>query len=109
MNAMLAVVLPDEAGSYQYFIENVNCPSCQTVTWKTEQLFGILKDNMFNRKQQRTTKCANGCGREPHIGSDHSYIHPVRWEDFVGNEDGYIKLATALKENAGDFNVSKVM
>ena len=43
-NAVLAVVLPDESGNYEYFMEyNADCNS---TTYKTDRLFAILKENM---------------------------------------------------------------
>ena len=107
-NAALAVVIPDERGSYDYFIQPSNCPHCNTVTWRTDQLFKVLSVNMFNKKQPNKIRCTSGtCGREPHTGNDHSYIHPVKWDDFIGNINSYIKLATDINQNIGNYNIVK--
>lgn len=107
-NAMLAVVLPDEYGSYQYLIEQSPCPHCKTETWKTETLFNILKENMFNRKQPKRSRCVDGiCGSNFHINNDHSYIHPVRWDHFISNIDNHIDLATRNNENIHHYNIRK--
>ena len=109
-NAVLAVVIPDENGSYEYFIQNSNCPYCNTITWRTDQLFEILRKNMFNRKQPKKMKCTNGaCGLEPHTGNDHSYIHPVKWDDFISDINTYINIATGINENIDDYNLEKVV
>jgi len=107
-NGMLAVVLPDENGSYQYFIEQRGCQSCGTIIWKTNTLFGILGRNMFNRKQPNQGRCANGmCGTVFHTGDDHSYIYPVTWDQFVTNINSYINLATQINSNISEYEVSK--
>ena len=51
-NAMLAVVLPDENGSYEHgFIDKLNCGNCRDVRqWNINNFFQILKTNMFNLK-----------------------------------------------------------
>ncbi len=105
-NAVLAVVIPDENNSYEYFIQNSNCPYCNTITWRTDKLFGILGKNMFNRKQPKKMRCTSGvCSREPHTGNDHSYIHPVKWDDFISNINAYIGIATGMNENINDYNI----
>jgi len=106
-NAMLGVVLPDEYGNYDYFVESLGCPHCYGIRWKTETLFSILGKNMFNRKQPNTTVCVNGgCGRL-HTGNDHSYIHPVKWDHFVSDVNGYIDYATSINENIDDYDIKK--
>lgn len=106
-NAMLAVVLPDENGSYTYFVESLNCSHCYGIRWKTDTLFSILRKNMFNRKKPKTMICRSGiCGRL-HTGDDHSYIHPVRWDHFVANINGYINHASGINENIDDYEIVK--
>lgn len=110
INAILAVVIPDENGDYEYFVQNTNCPYCNTITWRTDQLFGILGKNMFNRKQPKKMKCTSSvCNSEPHTGNDHSYIHPVKWDDFISNINAYINLAIEINDNLDDYNIVKVV
>ncbi len=107
-NAVLAVVIPDENGSYAYFFQPSNCPYCNTITWRTDLIFKILGQNMFNRTQPKRTRCASvGCGREPHMGNDHSYIHSVKWDDFISNINSYISIATEINDNIDDYNLVK--
>jgi hypothetical protein len=109
-NAMLAVVVPDESDSYQYFIEHNPCSHCNSVTWKTHTLFNILGKNMFNRKQPKLARCTNElCGRVFHTGDDHSYIHPVKWDDFISNINRYVSLATQINENIDDYDIRKTI
>jgi len=109
-NAMLAVVLPDEYGSYEYLIEYSPCTICKSVTWRTETLFNILGKNMFNKKYPNMSHCQNGvCGSHYHTGNDHSYIHPVTWEDFLPNMNDCIDLATRINENIDLYNIQKVI
>ena len=109
-NAGLAIVLPDEFESYTYLVEATNCTNCNTVSWKTGQLFEILRENMFNRKEPKQTECQDpGCGQKPHTGSDHSYIFPVKWSDFIEAPNSYIDIAIRNKENIDDFDLVKAM
>lgn len=110
-NAMIAVVLPDEYESYGHFVTDHNCPSCRARIWHTDRTFKILGENMFNRLQPKFTSCQNGlCGlTNLHIGSDHSYIHPIKWEDFVNDLDNQINLALARQENLEDYDMTKLL
>lgn len=107
-NAMLAVVLPDENGSYEYFVQPLNCLRCYGVTWKHETLFSILGKNMFNRKIPNTTTCTSGHGTL-HQGNDHSYIHPVRWSELLLNINWYLDLATQINQNKDNYDLVKTL
>jgi len=106
-NAMLAVVLPDEYGRYEYFVEPLGCSHCNGVTWKINTLFSILGKNMFNRKAPNSYVCSSGTCGQLHTGSDHSYIYPVKWFDFVKNINVYFDLVSQIKQNIDDFNIRK--
>lgn len=107
-NAMLAVVLPDRAGSYEYFVRNICINGC--TNWKTESLFDILGKNMFNRVEPRMGACPNHAGDSViHTGNDHSYIHPVRWGDFVTDINGYFNLAMQLQEQVHEYYLKKIV
>lgn len=108
-NAMLAVVIPDENGSYEYFVQPIGCAHCGSVRWKQDTLFQILGKNMFNRKQPKTIVCPNGICGVLHTGNDHSYIHPVKWSDFIPNINSYLDHATRLNQNIDDYNLEKIV
>ena len=110
-NAMLAVVLPDENGSYEYFITERHCISCHvSLWWNTGTLFKILGKNMFNKNNPNLRNCFNCSGRN-HTDNDHSYIHPVKWGDFMNNIDYYINHAVGIQErqykNDKEYNITK--
>src|SRR5208337_3716110 len=81
-NAVLAVVLPDEVGSYRYFIEDESCPYCKCRTINTPILFGVLKKNMFNVKNPDYLSCPSHVGDGKVYKNYSSYIHSVKWSDF---------------------------
>jgi hypothetical protein len=102
-NAMIAVVLPDRNGHYDYAVTHKNC----VTTWKTETYFNILDANMFNRKDKNQHIC-NECGAYHHFGNDHSYIYPVKWSDFICNHNYYIDHVSYLRENQDLFDLKKI-
>ena len=107
-NAALAVVIPDENDSYEYFVQPTGCQYCNGITWKTSSLFEILKKNMFNRKSTNKTTCQGDvCGSDLHTGNDHSYIHPVKWNDFIRHLDMYLNHAVQINESIDDYDIKK--
>lgn len=104
-NAVLAVVLPDEFGSYSYYItEN---PSCNSITYHTNTLFQILKLNMFNHKK-REDNIRHCNGQKIYEGSP-SYILSVKWENFKNNVDSYINLAVTTRQNINEYDLVKTV
>ncbi len=103
-NAILAVVIPDENSDYSYM---VNHYSCVTI-WNTAGLFKILHMNMFNRNECNLIQC-KVCGGTHHSGNDHSYVFPVKWDDFIKDINSYINHVVELKANIQDFNISKII
>ena len=102
-NAMIAVVLPDRNGSYDYAVLHQNC----VTSWQTDTYFTILNENMFNRKTKNQQPCST-CGNYHHFGNNHSYIHPVKWSDFIGGHNYYINHVLSLRENLHDFDIKKM-
>ena len=107
-NAMLAVVIPDEYGSYEYFVQPIGCAHCGSIRWKQDTLFKVLGSNMFNRKQPKMTVCPNGICGVLHTGDDHSYIHPVRWDHFMSNINYYLDHAIRINQNINDYKLVKI-
>jgi hypothetical protein len=104
-NAILAVALPDSNGSYEYFISDNNCISdCSCRTLKTDTLFTILHENMFNQKEK--TKKACNKGNNVYSG-DISYIASVKWADFIESPQEYIKNAIEIKKRIDEYDIIK--
>ncbi len=103
-NAVLAVVLPDENGSYDYFITHNQCLNCSCRTLHANTLFEILKQNMFNQINKTRKNCSSGS--EVFIGHS-SYIHSVKWEDFINDINHHIDIAVTIWQNRNDYNIRK--
>lgn len=104
-NAVLAVVLPDEYGSYGYFItENLLCNS---ITYHTNTLFEILRLNMFNHKKKEDN--IRHCNGQKIYEGSPSYIPSVKWENFKNNIDHYIGLAVTTRQNINEYDLMKVV
>lgn len=107
-NSVLVVVLPDTLGSYDYYIVDNSCPYCKCRTLKTDFLFQILRDNMFNIKKPVFTECENHTGGKPYQGYS-SFIHSVKWTDFVSNPNKYIDIAVAIRQNINEYELTKTV
>ena len=101
-NGMLAVVLPDENGDYSYIVNHYSC----VTSWNTASLFKILGSNMFNRNQKNLIRCTT-CNGVHHTGQDHSYIHPVKWNDFIANINGHLDHVASHQTNLDHFDIVK--
>ncbi len=99
-NGCIAVVLPDENGNYNYLIQDNGC----CTRWHTNTLFPVLGRHMFNLKQQNKRNCGNGHG-ELHTDSNHSYIYPVKWSQFVENITGHVDYAKALADSMHNYKM----
>lgn len=105
-NAVLAVVLPDENGSYDYYITENRCGNCTCRTLNTPILFDILRENMFNQKQPTFKDCfANS---KVYMGES-SYIKSVKWKDINNktNFKKYLDIAVEIKENVSSYEIHK--
>lgn len=102
-NGMIAVAIPDENGDYDYAVES---RSCGVTQWNTGAYFYIIRKNMFNRSSPNKTSCSD-CGGYHHTGGDHSYIKPVKWNDFINNYEFYIEKAIELRDQIDDFDISQ--
>ena len=103
-NAIVAVVLPDENGSYSYYLETRNCCENGCTTHYTDKLFTILRKNKFNLKDANKKVCNNGLT----IWYDeYSYIKAVKWSDFISNYSTYIESACQRQDNINDYEIYK--
>ena len=108
-NAMLAVVLPDEYLSYSYFLADDTCIICHCRSLYIDRLFQILKDNMFNIKEPTFNNCANHPSNSPVYTGESSYIHSVKWCDFIEDKETYLQTAEDIKEKIDDYNITKTV
>ena len=101
-NAVVAVILPDQSNSYDYYMTYDSVCNCNSL--KTSFLFKILSCNMFNQKKPTTKPCATG---SVVYSGDYSYIQSVKWEDFVKTHNTYLDKAVELKNNIENYNITK--
>ena len=106
-NAILGVVLPDETGSYAYYIEDDSCKHCKSRTLKTHILFEVLKENMFNSKSPEHVSCSSHAGGGTVYTGNHSYIPSIKWSEFCVDVKKYIELAELINENIKDYSLRK--
>lgn len=102
-NGIIAVVLPDEWGSYEYYITYDSICNCRSLN--TPFLFKILSDNMFNVLEPNRRFC-NGSWV---YSGDSSYIQSVKWEDFLKEPTKYIDRANDLKNRKNEFELTKTI
>lgn len=108
-NALLAVVLPDESGSYDYYIVDGSCPYCKCRTLNTNMLFKIMKKNMFNIKKPEYTDCSHHSETSKVYSGDSSYIHSVKWSRFIDDPEHYINKAVKIADSIDDYNITKTV
>lgn len=107
-NAILAIVLPDEDNSYDYFVQRKMVTDDQGKDHPFNSLnfkctFEIIRKNMFN-KIHPDIEYIKGHAL---YSDDSSYIRYVRWEDFVENPDYYLELAKDSNAHIDDYNLVK--
>lgn len=103
-NAILAIVIPDKDGSYSYYINDKACCSSGCRLFKTDTLFKILKDNMFNIKKPDKEICGNN---STIYHGDCSYIISVKWEEFINDPERYIDKAYYLQNSIEKYEIVK--
>ena len=102
-NAMLAVVLPDINGSYDYYLQRSTCCDKGCTIYHNHRIFGIMRDNMFNRKLEDKRICDV---RSTIWRGEHSYIRSVRWRDFIENPETYITAAYERQKHIEDYDIN---
>lgn len=101
-NAMLAVVLPDPSGSYDYYLQRSTCCAEGCTIHHNHRIFAIMRDNMFNRKSEDKRICDV---RSTIWRGEHSYIRSIRWRDFIENPESYITAAYNRQEHIEDYDI----
>lgn len=108
-NGILAVVLPDEDSSYSYFLEDDTCSACHCRTLHTYKLFQILRENMFNIKEPEYNDCSYHPITNPVYIGNSSYIHSVKWCDFIDDKDNYLEKTEGIRDNKDDYDLVKIV
>jgi hypothetical protein len=104
-NAMLAVVLPDENGSYNYYLEWNTCCINGCTTHHLDKLFEILKKNKFNRIKNGSKKI---CDTSSTVWTGTcSYIEAVKWSDFITDYRKYVDKAIERQDKLEEYEISK--
>lgn len=103
-NAILAVVLPDQYGSYSYMIENKSCCPSGCRMLHTDKLFTILQENMFNQKEKTPMDCKYD---DTVYRGLCSYIPMVKWCDFIQNMEPYFWQAEFTRNNIDDYKMHR--
>ena len=102
-NGVIAVILPDELGSYEYYITRDSECNCRSLN--TPFLFQILRDNMFNIKEPNRKVCNNSWV----YSGDCSYIQSVKWSDFINNPSRFIDKSIELRDRKEEFTLVKTI
>lgn len=104
-NAMVAVVLPDENGSYSYYLETKKCCAGGCTMHYTNDLFSIIKKNKFNRRKNVSKRI---CDNDDTVWSGTcSYIEAVKWEKFIKNYQKYVESAIERQKNIDEYDICK--
>lgn len=104
-NAMIAIALPSASESYDYVISEKDCCKSGCLLYKTNKLFDIHRENMFNYKSENPSICQTGSmiwtGNMPH------YIPLVKWQDFISNTSVYLENAKEIRDNIEEYIIKK--
>lgn len=102
-NAVFGVIMPDQLGSYDWYYRYN--PDCNSTTHMTNQLFTILRENMFNIKTPQTRTC-NGTTI---FEGESSYIKTAKWDDFIGSIHWYIDKAVEIWRVRDQYKIRKTV
>lgn len=105
-NAMIAVVLPDANGSYEYYLESKTCCINNCTTHHTDKLFTILKKNKFNLKDANKKVCSI-TKSTVWYNNDCSYVEAVKWDDFLNDYNTYIEMACKRQDEIDSYEICK--
>lgn len=105
-NGMVAVVLPDIYGKYDYCIEKTPC--CLTLKFSDPFCFQIIGKNFFNKIEAEKYICSK-CGRVHYRGFDNHYFAYATWADFIKNPKNYLEMAESHREHIDEYNICKTI
>lgn len=107
-NALMAIILPDRDGSYDYFTSKKDCCSsgCTCYNSNTNLIFTIMSKNMFNQKNPDTNVCDKN---DTVYHGESNYMLCVKWDDFIKRIDHYIDRAYTIQDNQDDYDIRKVV
>ena len=105
-NGIITVVLPDISDSYTYYIEDNTFDYCNCRKLRTNSLFQILRDNMFNIKEPLYSDCPHHEKNTVFTGQ-HSYISSIKWVDFIKDKDSYIETAKDIRDGRKKYTITK--
>lgn len=103
-NALLAIILPDTGGSYEYFTYMKSCCTNPCRYFNTSFLFDIMRNNMFNIKRANKKDCADGS--TVYYG-DSSYMSTVKWDNFIKDPEYYINKAYDIQSEIEKYDICK--
>lgn len=106
-NAILAIVLPDQSGSYQYYIQEGTCPYCDCRILQSDKTFSIITRNMFNLKDIVETDCSSHHSGIKIFKGFSSYIEVVKWGDFISYPSYWLSIAEQQRDQSENFTISK--
>lgn len=106
-NGLLGLVLPDENGSYEYYIDDNSCPYCNCRTLKTQNLFQIMGDNMFNIKAPVYSDCVHHLPTNRPFMGPASYMPSVKWPDFKVKVNYWLDEIARLRDRIDDYEIVK--
>lgn len=89
-NGLIAVVLPDKFGSYNYYIDELGFLFGNK--YKDNISFDIIKNNRNNKKY-----------------GEGDYVVTVKWDTFIGNYKYYIDMAAQHRDNVEDYEITKII
>lgn len=107
-NALIAVIVPDENGSYDYFTYQKDCCSkkCTYYNNNSNSIFTIMSKNMFNQKNPDKEECESN---NYIYHGECNYMLCVKWNDFVDNVDKYIDRAYSIQDNQDEYDIAKTI
>lgn len=101
-NGVLAVVLPDVSGSYEYALERRYCCASGCTIYHYNWLFDILRNNMFNIRQSTVQVCQQ---RSNIWTGEFSYIPMITWDAFINDIDSSIARVEEIRQRADEYKI----